>query len=86
MRGGRTRRPSVVSRRLYGYSALQAEFITLLSHLAILGRHVPIQPFDIGIVSRFGFYLTFVGSDAELFRLRLRRHVGHPNNGRASKE
>jgi hypothetical protein len=37
-------------------------------------------------VSRFGFYLAFVGADAELFRLRLRRHVGHPNNGRASKQ
>ena len=41
----------------------------LASHLAPLGRHVPIQPSDIGIVSRFGFYLAFVGSDAELFRL-----------------
>jgi len=28
-----------------------------------------VQPSDIGIVSRFGFYLAFVGSDAELFRL-----------------
>jgi len=69
--------PSAVSRRLPAYSAVQAEFITLSSHLAPLSRHVPIQPSDIGIMSRFGFYLAFVGSDAELFRLRLRRHVGH---------
>jgi len=63
------RAPSAVSRR--SGSVVQAEFIMLASHLAPLGRHVPIQPSDIGIVSRFGFYLAFVGSDAELFRLRL---------------
>src|SRR5262249_46337822 len=67
------RAPSAVSRR-FG-SVVKAEFIMLASHLAPLGRHVPIQPSDIGIVSRFGFYLAFVGSDAELFRLRLRCHM-----------
>ena len=65
---------------------VQAEFIMLASHLAPLGRHVPIQPSDIGIVSRFGFYLAFVGSDAELFRLRLRCHIRHPNNGGGVQE
>ena len=58
----------------------------LASHLAPLGRHVPIQPSDIGIVSRFGFYLAFVGSDAELFRLGLRCHIRHPNNGGGVQE
>jgi len=65
---------------------VQAEFIMLASHLAPLGRHVPIQPSDIGIVSRFGFYLAFVGSDAELFRLGLRCHIRHPNNGGGVQE
>jgi len=78
------RAPSAVSRR--SGSVVQAEFIMLASHLAPLGRHVPIQPSDIGIVSRFGFYLAFVGSDAELFRLRLRCHIRHPNNGGGVQE
>jgi hypothetical protein len=65
---------------------VQAEFIMLASHLAPLGRHLPIQPSDIGIVSRFGFYLAFVGSDAELFRLGLRCHIRHPNNGGGVQE
>ena len=79
------RAPSAVSRRRFG-SVVQAEFIMLASHLAPLGRHVPIQPSDIGIVSRFGFYLAFVGSDAELFRLGLRCHIRHPNNGGGVQE
>src|SRR5262245_43891791 len=73
------------SSSIVGGSVAQAELITLSSHLAILGRHVAIQPPELGIMSRFRFYLAFVGSDAEFFRLRLRCHVRHPNNGRASK-
>ena len=73
-------------RRQFATVVVQAEFIMLASHLAPLGRHVPIQPSDIGIVSRFGFYLAFVGSDAELFRLGLRCHIRHPNNGGGVQE
>jgi len=45
---------------------VQAEFITLSSRLAILGRYVAIRPSDFGIVSGFGLHIALAGSDAEL--------------------
>jgi hypothetical protein len=77
-------RPSAPRGRLGG-SVAQPELVALPGQLAPLGRHVSIEPPELGIMSRFRFYLAFVGSDAEFFRLRLRCHVRHPNNGRASK-